>query len=142
MAGRARRRVNVEDLRARGEQLSQELGLESYRAGAGLTAETRFAEILERYADVQGDEAWEAARGVRELEEWVLDARIARAIAPLDDRLHAWESSAEIALDGGERMSYQKARIAEGSEPARSRARSIARRRSRRGSFAIAMPAF
>jgi hypothetical protein len=126
--------VNVEALRARGEALSQELGLESYRAGAGLVAETRFEAIFEAYRDLASDEAWEAARGRRELEEWVADARIGRAVAALDDRLHAWESSAEIEPEGGERMPYQRAGIAIANDPVRERRLAIDR--ARRGAAA------
>jgi hypothetical protein len=129
--------VNLETLRSRGEALSQELAREAYLAGAGLAETTRFAAIFAAYADLAGDEAWEAAQGNAKLAEWVADARIGRRTAPLDDRLHAWEASAEIALEDGERMAYQRAGIAIANEPRRERRRAIDRARRQ----AVAEPA-
>ena len=124
--------MTPEQLRERGESLNQVLGRESYEAGAGLKAETDFTGIFEAYADVASDEAWEAARPVAKLAEWVADARIGRAVAPLDDRLHAWEATAEITLAGGEQMPLQRAGIAIANEPRRERRLAIdqARRRA------------
>jgi len=121
--------VTLEELRARGESLNQALGRESYQSGAGLKAETDFAGIFEAHADVASDEAWQAARGHHMVEEWVADARIGRAVAPLDDRLHAWEAAAEIRLEGGERMPLQRAGIAIANEPDRERRLAIDRAR-------------
>jgi hypothetical protein len=113
--------VNAERLRARGERLCEELGRESYRAGAGLEPESHFAEIFGRYPDLADDAAVEAARGHRELLEWVVDNRVGRAVASLDDRLHAWESRAVITLPDGETLPYQRASIAIANEPDRRR---------------------
>ena len=123
--------MTLDELRARGESLNTALGRESYEAGAGLKAETRFAEIFEAHADVASDEAWEAARPNAKLAEWVADARIGRAVAPLDDRLHAWEATAEITLEGGETMPLQRAGIAIANEPRRERRMAIDRARRR-----------
>ncbi len=103
--------MTPEVLRARGERLSEELGRESYRTGAGLTAESHFAEIFGRYPDLSDDAAAAAARGHPALREWVVDNQIGRAVAALDDRLHAWESRAVVAVAGGETLPYQKAGI-------------------------------
>jgi len=111
----------LEDLRARGERLSEELGRESYLAGAGLKAETDFAGIFARYTDLAGEEASDAARGHRALFEWTVDNRVARAVAALDDRLHAWEAGAEVVLPTGERLPYQRVAIAIANEPHRER---------------------
>jgi hypothetical protein len=113
--------VNADRLRARGERLCEDLGRESYRAGAGLEPESHFAEIFGRYADLADDGAVEAARGHRELLEWVVDNRVGRAVAVLDDRLHAWESRAAITLADGETLPYQRAAIAIANEPKRAR---------------------
>ncbi len=121
--------MSPEDLRARGERMSEALSRESYEAGAGLKAETEFARIFEAYADCASDEAWEAARGQRALEEWTADNRIGRAVAPLDDRLHAWEATALITLESGTRMPYQQAGIALANEPRRERRKEIDRAR-------------
>jgi len=103
--------VNVEALRAQGERLNEELGREAWRAGAGLTAETHFAAIFERHAAVAEDAAWEVARGLPMLGEWVADNRIGRRVAALEDRLHAWESAAVVTLPGGEQLPYQRVGI-------------------------------
>ncbi len=121
--------MRVEELRARGERFTEELGRESYRTGAGLSAESHFAEIFERYADLAADGAVEAALGRRELLEWVVDNRVGRAAAPLDDRLHAWESQATIALPEGGTLPYQRAAIAIANEPDRTRRLALERAR-------------
>jgi hypothetical protein len=46
---------------------------------------------------------------------------VGRAVATLDDKLHAWESAAEVAVNGGERMPYQRVAIAIANEPIRAR---------------------
>lgn len=121
--------MTPETLRARGEALNEALGRESYEAGAGLKAETRFEAIFAEYADLASEAAWEAAGGSLPLAEWVADARIGRAVAALEDRQHAWEASAEITLDGGERMPYQRAGIAIANESRRERRLAIDRAR-------------
>lgn len=126
--------MTVDELRDRGERMSEELGRESYLAGAGLVTETHFAEIFARYADLGGEEAWEAARGHRELFEWVVENRVGREVAALDDRLHAWEAAADVVVDGGERLPYQRVAIAIANEPWRERRRALDR--ARRGVLA------
>ncbi len=112
--------MKVERLRSRGESLCEELGRESYRTGAGLVAESHFADIFSRYPDLAGDEAQDAASGHPALLEWVVDNRIGRAVAELDDRLHAWESGAVVAA-GGETIPYQRAAIEIANESRRER---------------------
>lgn len=121
--------MTTEELRRRGELMSEALSREAYEAGAGLKAESQFEKIFATYADCAGDEAWEAARGARALEEWAADNRIGRAVAPLDDRLQAWESAAVITLDDGETMPFQVAGIAIANEPRRERRMAIDRAR-------------
>ena len=126
--------MNVEELRRRGEEMCAELGLESYRTGAGLAAESHYAEIFARYADLADEGAVAAARGQRELFEWAVDNRVGRAVAALDDRLHAWEARAVVALAGGESVPYQRAAIEIANEP--QRARRLAIETARRGVLA------
>ncbi len=121
--------MTVDELRRRGERFHQELGRESYEAGAGLKSETDFAGLFGRYPDLASDEAWSAARGHRVLEEWVADHRVGRAVADLDDRLHAWEAAAFVVVNGGERMPYQQVGIAIANEPDRARRRALDRAR-------------
>ncbi len=113
--------MNVEQLRQRGEGMCGELGRETYRTGAGLEAESHYAEIFGRYPDLADRAAVDAARGHRELFEWVVDNRVGRAAATLDDRLQAWEARAVIALAGGESLPYQRAAIELANEPQRPR---------------------
>jgi len=113
--------VTPEALRARGERMAEELGRESYRTGAGLAAESHFAEIFARYPDLSGDEAVAASRGHPALFEWVVDNRVGREVAQLDDRLHAWESRAVLAVDGGETIPWQQAAIEIANEARRAR---------------------
>ena len=121
--------MTPESLRAQGERLNEELGREAWRAGAGLTAQTRFAEIFERHAEVASDAAWEAARAVPALTEWVADNRVGRAVAGLEDRLHAWESAAVVTLPDGERRPFQGVGIAIANAPDRSRRLTLDRAR-------------
>ena len=100
--------MTPEALRERGERFHQELGRESYVTGAGLAAEAHFEAIFARYADLAGDEAGEAARGVPELYAWVVDNRVGRAVAALEDRQHAWEAAAVVPLPDGTALPYQR----------------------------------
>ncbi len=113
--------MTVEALRRRGEAMCRELGLESYRTGAGLLAESHFAEIFGRYPDLADEAAVAAARSQPELLEWVVENRVGRAAAALDDRLHAWEARARVLLPGGETLPYQRAAIETANEPDRGR---------------------
>ena len=117
--------MTPEGLRARGERLCEELGRESYRTGAGLAAESHFAEIFARYPDLADDEAVAAARSHAALFEWVVDNRVGRAVAALEDRLHAWESRAVVPVAGGETSPYQRAAIEIATEPRRPRRQAI-----------------
>ena len=113
--------MTVEELRRRGEAMCGELGRESYRTGAGLVVESHFAEIFDRYPDLADDAAVATARPHRELLEWVVDNRVGRAVAALDDRLHAWEAQAVLPLEDGETLPYQRAAIEIANQPDRAR---------------------
>ena len=121
--------MTADELRRRGERMSEALSREAYQAGAGLKTETAFERIFAEYADCTGEDAWQAARGVGALEEWAADNHIGRSVAGLDDRYHAWESAAEIVLDSGEKLPYQQAGIAIANEPRRERRLAIDRAR-------------
>ena len=121
--------MTKEELRAKAEAFSEEVARESYRAGAGLTDRTDFEGIFRRHAALGGDAAWEAARGVRELAEWAADYRIGRKVAPLDDRLHHWESTAVLTLENGEQIPWQRSGIDMANEPDRRRRLAIDRAR-------------
>ena len=121
--------MTPEELRLRGERMSEALSREAYEAGAGLKVETAFERIFAEYADCAGEDAWQAARGVGALEEWAADNRIGRSVAGLEDRLHAWESQAVLALENGEAIPYQQAGIVIANEPRRERRLAIDRAR-------------
>lgn len=113
--------MTKDELRRRAETFNEEIGRESYRAGAGLTARTDFHGIFTRHAVLADDSAWEAARGGRALEEFAVDFRIGRLVAPLDDRMHTWETSAVINLSSHETIAWQKAGISIANERDRPR---------------------
>lgn len=113
--------MTVEELRRRGEAMCAELGLEAYRTGAGLAAESHYAEIFDRYPELADEGAVAAAHRHRELLEWVVENRVGRAVAALDDRLHAWEARARIALPEGESLPYRRAAIETANEADRGR---------------------
>jgi hypothetical protein len=94
--------VNLDVLVSRGEAMHQELGREHYLTGAGLKGEPAFQVIYDRYAELQGDEALAAARasGDRALLEWVVDIRVGRLVAALEERQLVWEQRASLRVDG------------------------------------------
>jgi hypothetical protein len=85
----------MDELIARGETMHQELGKEWYLTGAGLKDQPEFQAIYHKYRDLSSDEALSVARssGSLEMLEWILDLRIGRRTAELDERQIAWEQS-------------------------------------------------
>ena len=112
--------MKAEDLIARGEAMHQELGLEHYLTGAGLKAEPAFGAVYDRYADLASDDALEAARtsGSVPLLEWVVDVRIGRTVADVDERQLVWEQQAVLDVDGL-RIAYLRAPIEIANSPDR-----------------------
>lgn len=110
----------LETLIARGEDLHRELGREYYLTGAGHKGEPAFQEIFERFADLQSDEALEAVRGSgeRELFEWILDVRVGRRVAPLEEQQLVWEQGATLAVNG-QTIPYLRAPIELANAPDR-----------------------
>ena len=84
----------------RGEALHQELGREAYLTGAGLKDTPEFQRIYERYADLCGDDALEAARatGSSDLVEWVVDLQAGRRTAKLEEDQLRWEQGATLRV--------------------------------------------
>lgn len=112
--------MNLDKLIDRGEALHHELGREYYLTGAGHKSEPGFQEIFDRYADLQGDEALEAARasGNRDLFEWIVDVRVGRRVAPLEERQLVWEQGATLSIDSTE-IPYLRAPIELANSPDR-----------------------
>jgi len=119
--------LNLETLRARGEAFSEALARENYRAGAGLIEATDFAGLFARFTDLSSDAALEIAResGSRALLEWVVDNRIGRATAALEDRLHAFEATAVVRPPGGEAIPFRKVGVLIANEARRDRRRAL-----------------
>ncbi len=104
--------MNLERLLERGEAFHGELGREYYLTGAGLKTEPAFQPIFDRYHDLQGNEALDVARasGDRVLLEWIVDVRVGRRVAPLDERQLVWEQAASLRVNGAE-IPYLRAPI-------------------------------
>lgn len=104
--------MNREVLTVRGEALHEELGREYYLTGSGRKAHPAFQAIYDRYADLAGDEALDAARasGSPALLEWIVDVRLGRLVAPLEERQLVWERQAVLEVHG-RRVPYLRAPI-------------------------------
>jgi hypothetical protein len=94
--------VNLNTLISRGEALHNELGREYYLTGAGLKHEPAFQDIFDRYVDLQSEEALRTVResGTRELVEWIVDVRVGRRVAALEERQLVWEQRTTLSVDG------------------------------------------
>jgi hypothetical protein len=117
--------ISLEQLRRLGDQLMEELSREYYKAQAGLKGSADLQPIYARYAAVTSEDALamlieqlegappgsEAERSARLLLDWVADSRVARALAPLDEREIAWEGSAVVVVDEGWRVPFQRVAI-------------------------------
>jgi hypothetical protein len=115
----------LDALRARGEAFLQDVSREYYSSHAGLKPAAELQPIYERHREAYGDEAIELALGLlkdsapgteehrsgRMLVEWLLDSRVGRALAPLEEREIAWEGKAVIALADGGGEPYRRASI-------------------------------
>ena len=125
-----------DDLRQRGELLNQELGLEWYRVGAGLTSEPSFQAIYDRHADLASPEALAAAQSSKSapLFEWVVGNAIGRATAALDEQQERLEQSISITLDDETIIPFQRIPIELGNTPDRDWRRAI--NDARRGKLA------
>jgi hypothetical protein len=112
--------VTLETLLRRGEEFHQVLGRESYLTGAGLKDTPEFQRIFDQYADLYDDEALEAARdsGSYELLEWVLDLRVGRRTARIEERQLLWEQDATLRV-GETEVPYLRAPIDLANSPDR-----------------------
>jgi hypothetical protein len=112
-------------LRAKGEAFLQDVSREYYASHAGLKASAELQPIYDRHRDAFGDESLELALGLlrdsapaseeyrsgRMLVEWLLDSRVGRELATLEEREIAWEGSAMIPLADGGVEPYRRASI-------------------------------
>ena len=115
----------LDALRSRGESFLQEVSREYYAAHAGLKPEANLQPIYDRHREAFDDESLELALGLfrgsrpgteehrsgRMLVEWLLESRVGRALAPLEEREIAWESDAVVHLPGGGAEPYSRVSI-------------------------------
>ncbi|MFQ5690931.1 MAG: hypothetical protein ACE5HQ_11755 [Gemmatimonadota bacterium] len=115
--------VQVEEIRDRARRLKAAIARERYEIRAGLKLRSSFGELyaahslllrreilptIQRALAESGDEE---RRRLRWLLAWVAEQQVQAALAPMEDELHAWESSARLPVDG-ERISLRKAPVA------------------------------
>jgi len=124
--------VTPEALRRDAEALSEALGREWYRAGAGLTRAPEFRAIYDRFAHLGAPEVVEAARAAQSpaLVEWVADFRIGRATADIDEQQQRWEQETVLTLSDGSVVPYQRVPIELANTPDRSRRQALEAARS------------
>ena len=115
----------LDDVRSRGEAFLREVSREYYSSHAGLKASADLQPIYERHRAAYGDESFELAldllkgakpgteeyRSGRMLVEWLIESRVGRALAPLEEREIAWEQSAIVRLADGSGEPYRRASI-------------------------------
>lgn len=116
---------SLDTVRAGAEAFVEEISREVLGALTGMKQGADLQPIYARHAAAFGDEAMEAvrdaygsaakgsadARSARVLLEWLIDSRIGRELAPLDERDLAWEATAKIMLPDGSVEPYQRAAI-------------------------------
>jgi hypothetical protein len=112
-------------VRARGEAFLHDVSQEYYSAHAGLKPSASLQPIYEKHREAYGDasmelaldllrnsaEGTEASRSGRLLVEWLLESRVGREIAPLEEREIAWEGDAVVRLPGGGAEPYRRVSI-------------------------------
>jgi len=127
-------------LRTRGEAFLEAISAEYHAAYAGLKAEPAiqpiyakhakafddeaFAQALELFKSTEGQGSTEAIgetgpaatqRSSRLLLDWLIESRVGRELAALDEREMAWENSAIIRLADGTEEPYQRLPITLGN---------------------------
>lgn len=112
-------------LRTRGEAFLRDVSREYYSSHAGLKASAELQPIYERHRAAYGDESLEVAmalltgakagsdehRSGRMLVEWLIESRVGRELAPLEEREIAWEGEAVVRLPDGGAEPYRRASI-------------------------------
>lgn len=129
-------------LRARGEAFLEAISTEYHAAYAGLKADPQLQPIYAAHAAAYGDKAFAEAlelyrsaaaqqpvsrdplspadpsaalRSSRMLVDWLIESRVGRELAALDEREIAWENSAVVRTSDGSEMPYQKVPITLGN---------------------------
>jgi hypothetical protein len=127
-------------LRVRGERFLEAISTEYHAAYAGLKPQPAIQPIYAANAVAYGDEAFEQAlrlykksagatstsafgestdaanlRSSRLLLDWLLESRVGRELASLDEREIAWENAAVVTLPDGSKEPYQRVPITLGN---------------------------
>ena len=130
----------LQTLRSRGESFLEAISAEYHAAYAGLKAEPAIQPIYAKHARAFDDEAFAQAldlfkstegqgsadamgetgaaatqRSSRLLLDWLIESRVGRELAALDEREMAWENSAVIRLADGTEEPYQRLPITLGN---------------------------
>lgn len=127
--------LTLESLRSEAQAFTEEISSESYLAHSGKKSNAEFQPIYEKYSRILGQDALdltlehfkdsekgtEQHRSAAMLLEWQIESQASRALAELDEREIAWESSAYIDVPDGTRIQYQAAAIEIANERDRSR---------------------
>jgi hypothetical protein len=115
----------LELLRTRGEAFLRDVSREYYSSHAGLKPSAELQPIYERHREAYGDESLELAmallkasapgseehRSGRMLVEWLIESRVGRELASLEEREIAWEGQAVVHLANGDAEPYRRASI-------------------------------
>lgn len=135
--------VPLEGLRRRGEAFLEAISTEYHAAYAGLKAAPAIQPIYAAHEAAYGDEAFAQAleqykdsrpapgatpisalkengsalafRSARSLLDWLLESRVGRELASLDEREIAWENAAVVRLPDGTAEPYQRVPITIGN---------------------------
>ena len=119
----------LDALRRRGEAFLEEISTEYHAAHAGLKEGAALQPIYERHRAAYDDEAFAMAlalfkgsaperaehRSLRLLLDWLVESRVGRELAPIEEREIAWEGAAVIRFDDGTEEPYQRASITLGN---------------------------
>lgn len=117
--------MSLERLRGRAQSFTEEVSREGYLAYSGHKPEAALQAIYERHADILGDDALaecigrfrdapassEDGRAARMMLEWLVESRVGRQLASLDEREVALENEAVIRVADGRVIPYQRATI-------------------------------
>jgi hypothetical protein len=115
----------LDALRAGGEAFLREVSREYYSSHAGLKPTAELQPIYERHREAFGDQSLEVAlallkesapgsdgqRSGRMLVEWLLESRVGRELAPLEEREIAWEGEAVVRFANGGAEPYRRTSI-------------------------------
>jgi hypothetical protein len=114
--------LTLDRLRREAEALSEGVARALWQAHAGLAPTAVLQPLYARHAAAFGDEALALARELldagdattptdRALAEWVAETRVARTLAPLDEREIAWERTAMVRMPDGGQVEYGRVPI-------------------------------